>query len=429
MIFDICVNVFESLIDTFFLYSLSVNHKKNTILYSVLLTVIHFCFITAVNYISVSELFLSFFYIVLYASYLALTTEKSKGEALFCACIPNVIYSVTCLALLFTLSSLLYGEIGYEPLMVEHKIPVIIFVHILQAGLFWLSARWIRRHPQMMAEPDNLIAAVSLILLSNLQTCFEGIVYIPEHTSRYMLGGIYITIVLIVLLLILFQRIHVKKVKEMKQDFELQVLNSQKENGEKILAAYDKLAEIRHDMKHFVKLLSEDSAHKEELEEIISRYQEEEHPGGFPVHSGNAIVDKVINYRREQAAAENISFICKLNITHIVQMEPADLYLLLSNLLDNAICHIGTARKIMLEMYDVRRMFMIRVTNSCDETDGENSNVSAATEKHGIGMITIRSLVEKYKGTMEADRVGNEYIVCILFNISDEAAAEVTPAL
>ena len=422
MIFDICVNIFESVIDTFFLYSLSLKHKKNTVVFSILLTVIHFVFITAVNYISVSELFLSCIYIVLYTVYMMLITEKKAGEALFCACIPNVIYSVTCLSVLFTLSSILYGEIGYEPLMVEHKIPVIVFVHVLQVFLFWLTAKRIRKNTQTMGEVDYCIAAVSLILVSNLQTCFEGVIYSTELMPWYMLGGMYISILLIALLILLFHRMHMAQVKAMKQDFELLILKSQQESGEKILTAYNKLAEIRHDMKHFMELLSENEENKEVLTDIVKRYREEQSKEDLPIHSGNAVVDNVLNHRSKQADAQDISFRYKLNITHPIGLEAADLYLLMSNLLDNAILHIGSGRKIWVDMYDIEKMFMIRVVNSCDpqEHAGNNSRSDLPADDHGIGMITIRSLIEKYNGILEIEQTDDEYTVCILLNIQDE---------
>jgi len=418
MIFDLSVNLFEALIDTFFLYSLSKEHKRKSILFSVLLSFLHFAFITWVNYYSPTELFLSLVYIAAYYMYLSLTTDLGRGEKLFCASIPTAIYNVTCLVFLFSASWVIYGEIGYEPLMSEHHYSIIIIVHVIQALLFRVCAGKIREGRPLLSETEYAVAAAALILLANLQTCFEGVVFDRERLSVFMLGGIYISMLLIILIVILIHMINSHSRKEAEMEFGMRILHAQQMSNEKVMQAQQELRRMRHDMKHFIDVLcSQESS--ETLQAAAKDYQDRLGRSLPPVQTRNQAVNYVLNIKRDQAVNKGIEFVCRLNITHEIGMEDSDLYLMLSNLLDNAITHIGMEKKIFVDMYDINQMFMIRVINSVDFNVLKDGKIIPETvsAEHGVGLHTIRMIAEKYNGTFEIDEQDHQFIAAVMLNV------------
>ena len=94
-------------------------------------------------------------------------------------------------------------------------------------------------------------------------------------------------------------------------------------------------------------------------------------------------------------------------------IEDSDMYLMMSNLLDNAMEHIGQKKQILLEIQDQGSMLMIRITNSAD-ADTSFSENSQKDAEHGYGLKTIKRIVEKYDGTAEFRKEEDCYIAAVL---------------
>ena len=63
-----------------------------------------------------------------------------------------------------------------------------------------------------------------------------------------------------------------------------------------------------------------------------------------------------------------------MTLSHTIKMEDSDLYLLISNLLDNAMQHVGSKKNIVLEISEVGNCLKIIERNSIDHNvlkDGE----------------------------------------------------------
>lgn len=156
-------------------------------------------------------------------------------------------------------------------------------------------------------------------------------------------------------------------------------------------------------MKHLVRVLRElnELQTSEETIRVLERYEKEVEQDRVPIQTMSSAVNTILNLKREEAIQRGIDITVNANITHEIDMEDSDLYLLLSNLMDNAIEHIGIEKKIRVEIRDVEEMMMIRVANSAD-IDLLNSNhefySSATEENHGFGVRTIRQIAEKYGG-------------------------------
>lgn len=254
--------------------------------------------------------------------------------------------------------------------------------------------------------------------------CFESLGYHFDNQGLFMLMGIYSIVLFIVSIIYLFISVYRHSVNETKQNIELDILKSQQESNNKILEAQNSLFQLRHDMKHLIQILKnpEVSNNRTIINDAINKYEVLIKDSVIPINTISPAINYIINIKREEAKNKNIDFVTKLNITNDIKMDSSDLYLLLANLLDNAIKHIGISKKISVEMKSSDNMFVIRISNSIDHhvlnKDGEISAITT-NQEHGYGIRTIENILKKYDGVLSYTEENNELVASILLTNSD----------
>ena len=155
----------------------------------------------------------------------------------------------------------------------------------------------------------------------------------------------------------------------------------------------------------------------ETVQDTISQYEELVRNVPVPITTLSPAINHVLNIKREEALRKGIDFTASLNITHDINMEDSDLYLLLSNLLDNAIKHIGILKHIRVEMNDVEKMFRIRISNSIAHAvlDKNGNFISSSKDiEHGYGIRTVESIVSKYDGFISYAEENGELTISVM---------------
>ena len=126
----------------------------------------------------------------------------------------------------------------------------------------------------------------------------------------------------------------------------------------------------------------------------------------IPVETGNTVLDVLLNHTKQQCKEKGIMFSFVMTLSHTIKMEDSDLYLLISNLLDNAMQHVGSKKNIVLEISEVGNCLKIIERNSIDHNvlkDGEF--IVSSAESHGYGWATIKQIVEKYHGEVMCEEI------------------------
>ena len=421
--FDLLINVFEQALIVFFLYSLTHEHRKNTLVFAFLHFLFSFTLITCINQISISESLLFVLFALISFFYLKITTYLSTGNALMFAVLPistiTVINAVSDISVMFFLFP---GKSFYE-ILTRYQIPFDLAMQLTHAVAFYFIARVLRSHEIQMPEKDWYIA-FALVGLSNVMAvCFQTVYFEYASYQFYLLIGVYSVGLFIIFILVLFNSLYSHIVEESKQKLEINILQSQIESNEKVLRTREELNRIRHDMKHFILLLKKENINiqSDEINETIRQYESVD-LSSVPIQTRIPAINYVLNIKREEALLKNISFICSINLTKDVQMEDSDLYLLLSNLIDNAIIHIGIKKIIRINMREVKDMTMIQIINSVDgPTVDVNGNFlnKKQNESHGYGLMTVRLLVQKYHGYFMAEQDGVDISCTIMLPRSE----------
>lgn len=184
-----------------------------------------------------------------------------------------------------------------------------------------------------------------------------------------------------------------------------------------------KVRMLHHDMKHHLMelfFLAGEQKNGSDIENYIlnmSEFMENHHEY---THSGNKDVDSVLNYMLDKAEKVLTKVEYKINIPEELKLPSFDLNVILGNLLENAIDGASTSKEKELSIvlnYD-KGMLFLDIWNSYDgkvvKKNGTYLTTKSNSEGHGIGLGSIKKVVEKYNGTMKITDTNNIFDVRIM---------------
>ena len=193
----------------------------------------------------------------------------------------------------------------------------------------------------------------------------------------------------------------------MEKEYLHKLLHMQKENYRLSAESVELVNRKYHDLKHQIHLLrseisSEDKLrYLDEMEQEIKSYEAQN-------KTGNEALDVLLTAKSIQCQNAGITLTCVADGKELAFLKPTDISVLFGNALDNAFESVAKIqdkdkRLIHLSVARQKQFVRIRVENCCE---GEILFVDGlpATGKdaryHGYGMKSIRSIVEKYNGSM-----------------------------
>lgn len=416
--FDILVNLFEQALFIFFLYSLETEHKERTAACSAFTFIISFLLISYINQFSLSQSLLTIIFDSIYYLYLRLTSYASRGKSLMFCVIPlsvtAVINSIVDMSVMFLVFP---GQSIYD-ILAQYQMPFDILIQISHAIAFFFIAKFFRRHDLSMPDRDWVISALLIGLCNIMAVCFETVYLEYETWKYYLLLGVYCVLLFIAMVFILLKSLYFHIQRESRQELEVEILQSQLQSNEKMLQMRKEINSMRHDMKHFIALLKKENTDlsSKEIREAVRMYESANNTP-VPVNTIVPAVNYVLNIKQDEAVQKGLNFVCTLNITQPIAMEDSDLYLLLSNLIDNAIIHVGLGKTIRVNIREVGDTSMVQVCNSVNgpviNPDG-HFIASEGSDGHGYGLKTIQTIANKYHGYFVCEQKGNE-AVCTVF--------------
>ena len=174
------------------------------------------------------------------------------------------------------------------------------------------------------------------------------------------------------------------------------------------------MREVRHNMKnYFLSILA--YAEKGEYEQIIQFVSDMIEVGNLniseTVNTGNIVTDSLVGYWKKTAEDKGIKFQDEIDIPMEMPFRGADISLILGNLLENAVEGAEKAEEkkyIQFKLKYDKRNLLVVVKNSYKgelikgkENELRTTKLDAAN--HGIGISSVRRVVEKYQGMVIID--------------------------
>jgi len=213
---------------------------------------------------------------------------------------------------------------------------------------------------------------------------------------------------------------------------EIQLLSKQIEyydyQFEQIKSSQEVISKIKHDMeKHLLALkldLEEDRIDeaKKSITDVIGDLQ----TGGGPANSGNADIDAILNYKANAAKEYGVRIDCELHLPYTLNLNATDMAVILGNAIDNAVEACKSVelsdRDISISVrYEKSNLFITIanpfVGNLLYDSAGGINTTKREKPFHGIGLRSIREMIEKYDGVMDVSTENNIFILrIVLFN-------------
>ena len=414
--FDTFVNIFECSLITLFLYFSISDRKQHAIAHSIIYTVCDFAFIQIINQYSVTAGLLFIAEVVYTFVYVSLISHKGKAFNLMLSVVPFVVFAISNIPILLTISRLLFRNIDYYRMLSLYQIPIVLFLQFLHVIILYFICNLIRNRNLSFTDKDYYSISSILIACMIMSVCFEAIMLKNDKDDMYLLLGMYSVVIICGLLISFFSSYHNRIMNENRQENELMILRSQISSNQKTVEVQKELYQMKHDIKHFLQTAKSFDHKNEEMQKEIASFSDRFDNLSIPVQTSISALNHTLNIARDEAKEKGIDFVCNLNITKPLSIDENDLYLLFSNLFDNATRHIGIQKKIDVYAKNTEDIFAIKVSNSIDKQIIDKCG-SVITNKsgieHGYGMTTIETIIHKYNGTIAYSQNNNVFVVTI----------------
>lgn len=330
---------------------------------------------------------------------------------------------------------------GYLNLVIQKDLYRFVGVVIIQIVLFYFTRFMIKRTKKdstyslkwnewfvLLIIPVISIFTMSFVslIIINIEDQLSPMQHIFSILS---ILGILMTNSLVYVLYVNMQKDHAK---QLEYSILQQAFKSQEKSVEETKILYQSVRSIRHDLKqHFqVALTMLHSGKINEAVDYMEKYNDTVLDGiSNKVFCDNDVVNYIINSKSKICSDRHIKIYIYI-ANEIPEFSDLDLCVLLGNALDNAIEGVSGEgnNEIYLELRNVDNFFMISVKNTIiNSVLEDNPNlISKKNEKevHGLGILSMKEVVQKYNGSIEFYESDNKFCCDMLLDIPDNMQFE-----
>lgn len=330
---------------------------------------------------------------------------------------------------------------GYLNLVIQKDLYRFVGVVVIQIVLFYLTRFMIKRTKKdstYSLKWNEWFVLLIIPVISIFTMSFVSLIIINiedqllpmQHIfSILSILGILMTNSLVYVLYVNMQKDHAK---QLEYSILQQAFKSQEKSVEETKILYQSVRSIRHDLKqHFqVALTMLHSGKINEAVDYMEKYNDTVLDGiSNKVFCDNDVVNYIINSKSKICSDRHIKIYIYI-ANEIPEFSDLDLCVLLGNALDNAIEGVSGEgnNEIYLELRNVDNFFMISVKNTITNSVLEyNPNlISTKNEKevHGLGILSMKEVVQKYNGSIEFYESDNKFCCDMLLDIPDNMQFE-----
>lgn len=330
---------------------------------------------------------------------------------------------------------------GYLNLVIQKDLYRFVGVVVIQIVLFYLTRFMIKRTKKdstysLKWNEWFVLLIIPVISIFTMSFVSLIIINIEEQLSPMQhifsilsILGILMTNSLVYVLYVNMQKDHAK---QLEYSILQQAFKSQEKSVEETKILYQSVRSIRHDLKqHFqVALTMLHSGKIDEAVDYMEKYNDTVLDGiSNKVFCDNDVVNYIINSKSKICSDRHIKIYIYI-ANEIPEFSDLDLCVLLGKALDNAIegVPVDGNNEIYLELRNVDNFFMISVKNTITNSVLEyNPNlISTKNEKevHGLGILSMKEVVQKYNGSIEFYESDNKFCCDMLLDIPDNMQFE-----
>lgn len=336
------------------------------------------------------------------------------------------------ISILFRISPNLLLQLNYFRLIgILLSKTLFLAITYLAIGFLKENYNWIK---QLSFYPISILVIINLLIVF-MAFVFYSHVYVNTRSEMIYIMGMGVAAIVVSSVIAWIIK---KMIDQQKKEFVLQIKEKEYENQqiylEHIQEVIQTLRAQRHDFNNYVSTIY-GLIHLEKIEEAkkyILNLSKDEVDLNEVVNVYHPVVGAVLNMKKEKAARNKIDFIVDVDLPSKLPFDFVDLSTILGNLLDNAIeaCEkvSDIHTKIDIKMYIKNMHMIIKIENSKSDKIylRNNEEVGYVTtksdkENHGIGLKNVSKAVNKYKGFINIQDKGKEFLVDIALPIKESA--------
>lgn len=313
----------------------------------------------------------------------------------------------------------------------KSKITLLVIEIIISKILYFLIAMMLLRFSQkdkkIVKVPITFYVFPLITLIAVISFWYISLKQYLEISSQVILGIVSFLLFLATLSVFFSFQANAKR------ENELLLLQQEKEKIKTDINYYDILERqnnnlriYAHDAKNHLSAIK-NLNNSPEIDTYVSKMIESLEEYSNVSHSGNKILDVIINKYVTECNINNINFFYDIKNNNLIGLEFHDIVSILGNLLDNAIEGvINSKEKSITFETDYRNNYtVIIISNSCDNRPILDNNKFPLTTKtntslHGFGLKSVKRTIKKYDGDLSVEYDDNKklFIATIMLDLN-----------
>ena len=289
---------------------------------------------------------------------------------------------------------------------VMHLLLLVLFLTITQRRYDTRSLR--------KAIPLILCNAASFIVLS---VQFENFIA-SEHPFPFILSTVAVLIINIVICIYTETEKNFYMLQERQHTMEQQ-LEYQEKYYQDTIAMQEEFRSLWHDMQKYmlaIETMVSGNQYEEANAQLLSLTKSFDHLKRA-IHTGNQMVDGILNYGMQKANSANVKIDFDLWIDPALNFPTTDFYIIVGNTIDNAIdaCRaISTQEQasIILTLRQQNHVLLYEISNPIP-----SSPVKKTGNIHGYGLENVKECVRRNQGACSVSTENGIFRVTITLNV------------
>ncbi len=389
------------------------------------------CATLILNRITIFEGITGLIYPAIVITYGIIFLNGSLYEKIVIACIDNGLKMILSISVLTLISCL--SPLGVTRLLTQQGVERLAVLVMTQSSYFFLTRMLLRlRRKNKFALSIMEWSAVLGVFITSFAAgvfVFELLIACPNTKQNDFYAVLIMACLILINVLCYYIFVKMNAINEEKLRYSLMELRL-KEQEKSLLEmkhSYEKIRNLRHDMKNYVECavtLLHNGKSTEAKNYLNSLLENKISFGTQIVLTNSNAVNAVVSSKIALCQKHKIAF--RYEITGNVEQVPElDLSILLANLLDNAIeasIKIKENREISLKIYNERNYIVILIVNYIKESVLDKNPHLNTTKKdklqHGVGSLSVKDIVKKHSGTMSIYEKNHYFYVNIWLTIS-----------
>lgn len=420
--FDIIINILENSLLAFLCYIL-MTKKANRSIFSILILAFLLAVLTTIcnninNYGSQLE-FLTNSLICLFALYYS---EDSMVYKLTISFFPMFFLDICNIIVLSIFSILKNQPIDF---LIDGQDYYLIVLSSKAVFLFLSLMLYLFKKNMKLDYFNNIdnswwpIIMISLAASSMSNIFFSMLLTgVLENTSLLLLS--VLLAIIIITIILLFRTVQKESLEKLENKLKMELMKHDKETYQENKKLYEDLKTLKHDMKHIYGYMNELIVKKNynDLETYISKQSTRIFYEIGKEFSKNLIFDMVLKQTESKAKYQNIKLETNIQIPKEINIDDVDLYIVLSNLIENAIENCDRNNPIIKIEATLKNEFVFLSIKNSVATNvlKENENLCTTKENkkdHGYGITSVKNIIKKYHGKLN-QKCDDNFFECMI---------------